>query len=534
MPSISFPRTNSIAQNQSKKTNLEDKQSQIEQEHPLLFAANYNTQERKNELLTKMLTDNLVNKSGTEIKDYCIKELRAVSCIVDAHGNKVNADNNLRMSALGLDDNHVSNLLALFENRDTGLFGRQNINRTAAKYVEVLRQTLQTVDRNSFATDLSVPEQQNLAELRAESNKWYRGDYIQNVRVDNDGHTLNIRLGEPNGTMDRYYQMRPIQISSELKTHNTSSSHTKKQDIVCLKRIENIDDLVLKISRINVTSPNTIIMLDEFDLEIYDVLVNKDRISEIVKSKGISLIMAPTNPYPLFDRNEFLDAMKTGAKTRGRDSWDKISTEASKYGFTCEKHDDVDKERMESVGMFFGCNGSSYIFPKLWEKQPVHKIPGTSIGVTICGEITRISPENLEGVSILFNPSREHDDIYIKYRMRAYIDNNISKEDILREIEADFMKKNSLDNVKEEVQKDIKAGFHDEANHIFNAIIPNKSKRSMYVNNRLYDYLNIKTIPIVRADGTCSGLLNPSDRISLEQFTDTDNSCTISIAYTPF
>ena len=77
MPSISFPRTNNVAQNQSKKANVEDKKSQIEHEQPLLFSADYNTQEGKNKLLRTMLTDNLINKSSTEIKDYCIKELRA-------------------------------------------------------------------------------------------------------------------------------------------------------------------------------------------------------------------------------------------------------------------------------------------------------------------------------------------------------------------------------------------------------------------------------------------------------------------------
>lgn len=241
MPSISFPRTNSIAQNQSKKTNLEDKQSQIEQEHPLLFAANYNTRERKNELLTKMLTDNLVNKSGTEIKDYCIKELMAVSCIVDAHGNKVNADNNLRMSALGLNDNHVSNLLALFGNRDTGLFGRQNINRTAAKYVEVLRQTLQTVDRNSFTTDLSVQEQRNLNLVRDESNKWYRSNYIMDISVTKYQGNLIVTLGNELGRLTvpinlkqdhlPIYNLRQENISGQLVTVSGLSRPDQEKEI---------------------------------------------------------------------------------------------------------------------------------------------------------------------------------------------------------------------------------------------------------------------------------------------------------------
>jgi len=74
----------------------------------------------------------------------------------------------------------------------------------------------------------------------------------------------------------------------------------------------------------------------------------------------------------------------------------------------------------DSVGFYFGRDGSTYAFPKQWEDVPVHRIPDTNTGVSICGEVNNIKPEHLEGISLLLNPSRENDDPFMRARTSIY------------------------------------------------------------------------------------------------------------------
>ncbi|MBN2065998.1 MAG: hypothetical protein JW771_04220 [Candidatus Thermoplasmatota archaeon] len=73
-----------------------------------------------------------------------------------------------------------------------------------------------------------------------------------------------------------------------------------------------------------------------------------------------------------------------------------------------------------SVGFYFGSDGSIFAFPKQWEDVPVHRIPNTNIGVSICGEVNYVKPEHLEDIDILLNPSRENDDPFMRARTSIY------------------------------------------------------------------------------------------------------------------
>lgn len=83
---------------------------------------------------------------------------------------------------------------------------------------------------------------------------------------------------------------------------------------------------------------------------------------------------------------------------------------------------DYSKDDFEanSVGFYFGSDGSIYAFPKQWEDVPVHRIPNTNIGVSICGEVNHIKPEHLKCIGLLLNPSRENDDPFMRARTSIY------------------------------------------------------------------------------------------------------------------
>jgi hypothetical protein len=125
-----------------------------------------------------------------------------------------------------------------------------------------------------------------------------------------------------NGNHNIYNTSSVLEICPQIKKPNTL---TKRQEIICLKYINNIDDLVQKIAALDIKSENTTVMLDKFDLTIQDVLTNQERISKIVKDKGITLIMAPSNPpEEAEDSDQF--------------SWDNINNFLKEQGITLPKH----------------------------------------------------------------------------------------------------------------------------------------------------------------------------------------------------
>ncbi len=201
MSAISFPRNSqSKLHSQLLQPGLHNQAG----EHYLMTEGQYDTQEKKNSLLIRMLSVNLRYKSPKDVKEFCINELKAISCIIEASGSEDYARINLNRFYADHDNqnltkqnqSHINDLINLFKNRNTGYFGQQNINRVAAKYIETLKQVL-----NNDLSHFSNQELQNLNKVAQESSKWYRGNYIQNIKVTECEDKFIVQLGRKGGTM---------------------------------------------------------------------------------------------------------------------------------------------------------------------------------------------------------------------------------------------------------------------------------------------------------------------------------------------
>jgi hypothetical protein len=243
MPVISFPRANNLQQKQ------------------------IDTQDKKNELLTIILRDSFINQHISEIKNLCINELKAISFIVSAQGNEEIA-RKLMSGLVELHKNynqHINNLFSLFRNRDTGLFGKQNINRTAAKYVEVLREILDATDENKGNRRFEDEVQCNLRLLTNESHKWYRGNYIQHVHVtiNHTTNSLDIQLGKHGGTMGNHHTFTiPIKMD---KQQNQQTMVQTNYNLVNNRKPQVLDLSFLDGELNKIDSPNELI---KFKLQI--------------------------------------------------------------------------------------------------------------------------------------------------------------------------------------------------------------------------------------------------------------------------
>ena len=195
------------------------------------------------------------------------------------------------------------------------------------------------------------------------------------------------------------------------------------------------------------------------------------------------------------------------------------------------------EEVKDSIGFFFSKDGSIYAFPKTWE-HPIHQIPNTKIAVAVCGEISYLKPEDLQelqNIDLIYNPSREGDDPYLRYRMIGLANPNITDKevDILLQQEGEETEllnaRNSdysnLDPHYRKLMEEMDAeealkpqsSAEDErrkmehSTNIKDIIQNQKNNPSMYVRN-LVDVLSSKHIPVIRSDGkNTSGILNPSE-----------------------
>jgi len=75
-----------------------------------------------------------------------------------------------------------------------------------------------------------------------------------------------------------------------------------------------------------------------------------------------------------------------------------------------------DELKSDSIGFYFGKNGTAYAFPKQWQDGPIHRIPETKLIVSICGEINHLNADELSEKTIVLNPSREDDDPFMRAR----------------------------------------------------------------------------------------------------------------------
>ena len=189
-------------------------------------------------------------------------------------------------------------------------------------------------------------------------------------------------------------------------------------NIVSLNYCESIDQMVELVEQATFEGRVDMVMLGEYNFTVDEILGDLAKIQSLAKSKNVDIILAP-------DNNE------AGRKL----TWDELKQQLQDQEINIEQTSLSGDYRPETVGIYIGKNGFTYAFPKTWHREevhnPVHKIPGTTIGVTICGEIGHIQPEDLEGINILYNPSREGDDPSLKYRMMVKY-GNANKEDIAK------------------------------------------------------------------------------------------------------
>jgi hypothetical protein len=110
-------------------------------------------------------------------------------------------------------------------------------------------------------------------------------------------------------------------------------------------------------------------------------------------------------------RSNFLFApstIDTGAIDGIPPSWGAMKRMLACNKINIERQDGADKLFPESIGLWFSPDGAVFAFPKSFWQMPVHRIPGGKTAVSICGEINCIKENDLEGVRIIYNPSKEY------------------------------------------------------------------------------------------------------------------------------
>jgi len=242
------------------------------------------------------------------------------------------------------------------------------------------------------------------------------------------------------------------------------------------------------------------VMLDEYDLSIEEVNTNLQRISGIAKGKMVDIILAADNKH-----RQQGDEFK-------RIPWNTRKEEIKSSGAILLDEGIAAEEINDSVGYYFGKDGSVYAFPKTWE-HPIHPIPGTKTAVAICGEIGYLKPEQLESLDIntIYNPSREGDDPFLKYRMLGLSNPNMTDE----EIHSELMKNETFKKLAEG-EKEQKQIYQQWFNKIKAIIKEQKDNPSSYV-RKINEVLKQKGIVVIRSDGEkTSGILNPLHEMKID------------------
>lgn len=226
--------------------------------------------------------------------------------------------------------------------------------------------------------------------------------------------------------------------------------------IVSLNHCESINQMIHLVEQVSIEGQLDTVILGEYNFTVDEVLGELEKIQNLARSKNIDIILAP-------DNNE----------SGGKLTWGELKQQFQDHGVNIEQTSLAEDYRPETVGVYVGKNGFTYAFPKTWHREevhnPVHRIPNTTIGVTICGEIGHIQPQDLEGVKILYNPSREGDDPSLKYRMMVQY-GNATKEDIAKalaqEEEYDYLLESDEDYQRR--MEDSHARFYRQVKEMFN------------------------------------------------------------------
>lgn len=250
---------------------------------------------------------------------------------------------------------------------------------------------------------------------------------------------------------------------SQLQPEEQEKEKVLDFDIVALSTMPTIDKMVDRLNEINGEHKIDATVLMEFNFNVTEVVKDLGKIAKFSKDSGMDVIMAPDN-------------------MRENLSWVDLKRKLQEAKINIEETDLQDGEHPVSVGFFIGKNGFVYAFPKSWGKRPIHKIPGTNVAVTICGEINHIKLEdldNLEGVNVIYNPAREGDDPYLRYRMlQEFGDEPVTKETV-----AELLVKNdgfpNPNDSDELIQKDIKKRTKRYYNNLIKVGTPKEEAEAM-------------------------------------------------------
>ena len=262
-----------------------------------------------------------------------------------------------------------------------------------------------------------------------------------------------------------------------------------------------VDGLAEKLDLATKEGKLDLAMLDEYDLSIEEVNAKLQRISGMAKEKMLDIILAADNKH-----RQQGDEFK-------RISWDIRKEEIKSSGAVLLNEGITAEEINDSVGYYFGKDGNVYAFPKTWE-HPIHPIPGTKIAVAICGEIGYLKPEQLEDldINVIYNPSRERDDPFLKYRMLGLSNPNMTDE----EIHAELVKNETFKKLAEGKEEQ-KQNYQKWFNKIKAIIKEQKDNSSNYVRN-INETLMQKRITVIRSDGEkTSGVLNPLRGMKIDE-----------------
>ncbi|MBI5457057.1 hypothetical protein HY969_04950 [Candidatus Kaiserbacteria bacterium] len=190
---------------------------------------------------------------------------------------------------------------------------------------------------------------------------------------------------------------------------------------------EKVDNLLQLVEREARNEPS-LVMLKEFDLAVDDAIRHFADLRESAKKHHINIILAPANPAVRIGPEPSMAGWeraggddRTEQVTYARENWATLKKKirASDPSVEIEQEAIPESDEPESMGMYFGKDGRVFVFPKSWAARPVHVVPGTSTGISICGEIRDAKPEHLVGIETLYNPSRENDDPWLSLRMQG-------------------------------------------------------------------------------------------------------------------
>ncbi len=283
-------------------------------------------------------------------------------------------------------------------------------------------------------------------------------------------------------------------------------------NIASLNLCETVDQMIERIESARKESGVDVVVLGEYNFKVEDVLNQLEKIKEAARGNRADIVMAPDNE---FGRNL---------------SWGELKSELQANGIAVEESPVPDEYKPQSVGVFIDKAGAAYAFPKTWHlgnvRRPVHKIPGTSIGITICGEIGEIQPQDLEGLTVLYNPSREGDDPYLKFRMlHRHGSGELTREAVAALLKNDTYYQSLLDDsqynpddpdyIPEYDSRNVREQKFNDAvdSHLEAAANP---ENSMYV-KKIEGALLERNIPVVRTDGAgTTGVLNKLPNAEIE------------------